>query len=127
MGKAVKGYAGHVSEGSKIIHDGDKSHNGLIGLLGLSSEVHAAEETKGLADEDNPMEPVNKVHRYLKGFLSEHGGYSRDNLQDWLNLFCFIWNTPGDKSQKAQAFIELAAETRGRLRYREWKKRKNGG
>jgi len=52
FGKAVKGYAGHVSEGSKIIHDGDKSHNGLIGLLGLSSEVHAAEETKGLADED---------------------------------------------------------------------------
>jgi len=42
-------------------------------------------------------------------------------------LFRFIWDTPGDASQKAQAFIELAVKKRAKLRYREWKKSKNIG
>jgi hypothetical protein len=58
------------------------------------------------------MEPINEVHRELKKFLSRHGGYSRENLQDWLNLFAFIFNTPGDKYQKAQIFIEMAIKMR---------------
>lgn len=31
--------------------------------MGLSSEVHGTDETKGLADSENPMEPVNEIHR----------------------------------------------------------------
>ena len=123
--KAVKGYSGHIAKGSRIIHDGDNSHDALISLLGLGSEIHPTSETKGLPDQDNPMEPINEVHRYLSGFIGSHRGFSRDELQGWLNLFCFWWNTPGDAFQKAQEFIKLAAKKRTMLRYRDWKKGKN--
>ena len=109
-----------IAEGSKIIHDGGKSRNALIEAMGLSSEAHGTDETKGLADSKNPMEPVNEIHRYLSGFAGSHRGFSRDGLQGWFNLFCFYWNTPGDAFQKAQAFIELAVKKRKVLRYRSW-------
>lgn len=109
----------------KVIHDGDKSRNALIEAMGLSSEAHGTGEAKGLADSENPMEPVNEIHRYLSGFAGSHRGFSRDGLQDWLNLFYFYWNTPGDAFQKAQAFIELAVKKRKILRYRSWGKAKN--
>jgi len=113
-----------IAKGSKVIHDGDKSHNALIEAMGLSSEVHSTDETKGLADSENPMEPVNEIHRYLAGFVGSHHGFSRGGLQDWLNLFYFYWNTPGDAFKKAQAFIELAVKKRKILRYRSWGKAK---
>ena len=78
-----------------------------------------------LGGSENPMEPVNEIHRYLSGFIGAHRGFSRDELQDWLNLFCFYWNTPGDAFQKAQAFIELAVKKRKILRYRSWGKAKD--
>lgn len=120
--KAMKAYSGHIAKGSTFVHDGEKAHSIVIKVLGLIGEAHKSEETKGLDDKDNPMEPINEVHRELKKFLSRHGGYSRDDLQDWLNLFAFIFNTPGDKYQKAQIFIEMAIKMRIKLRYREWKK-----
>ena len=122
--KAVAGYGEMIAKGSKIIHDGDKSHNALIEAMGLSSEVHGTGETKGPADSENPMEPVNEIHRYLSGFAGSHRGFSRGGLQDWLNLFCFYWNTPGDAFQKAQTFIEPAVKKRKILRYRSWGKAK---
>lgn len=122
--KAVKGYAGHIAEGSRIVHDGEKSHDALIAFLDLGSKAHPTSETKGLPDSENPMEPINKVHRYLSGFIGSHRGFSRDELQGWLNLFCFWWNTPGDAFRKAQEFIKLATKKRVMMRYREWKKAK---
>lgn len=123
--KAVKGYAGHIAEGSRVIHDGDNSHDALIAFLGLGSEVHPTSETKGLADSENPMEPINEVHRYLSGFIGSHRGFSRGGLQGWLNLFCLWWNTPGDAFVKAREFIKLATKKRVMVRYRDWKKGKN--
>lgn len=122
--KAVKGYAGHIAEGSRVIHDGDNSHDALIAFLGLGSEVHPTSETKALADSENPMEPINEVHRYLSGFIGSHRGFSRGELQGWLNLFCFWWNTPGDAFVKAREFIKLATKKRVMMRYRDWKKGK---
>lgn len=80
--RAVAGYGEMIAEGSKIIHDGDKPHNALTEAMGLSSEVHGADEAKGLADSENPMEPVNEIHRYLSGLVGSHRGFSRGGLQD---------------------------------------------
>ena len=120
--RAVAGYGEIIAKGSKIIHDGDKPHNSLIEAMGLSSEVHGTGEAKGIADSENTMEPVNEIHRYLSGFVGSHRGFSRDGLQDWLNLFYFYRDTPGDAFQKAQAFIGLAVKKRKILRYRSWGK-----
>ena len=122
--KAVKGYAAHIAEGTRVIHDGDNSHDALIAALALGSEVHPTAETKGLPDSENPMEPINEVHRYLSGFIGSHRGFDRSELQGWLNMFCFWWNTPGDAFQKAQEFIKLAVKKRVMMRYRDWKGRK---
>ena len=78
-----------------------------------------------LGGSENPMEPVNELHRYLSGFIGAHRGFSRDGLQDWLNLSYFYWNTPGAAFQKAQAFIALAVKKRKILRYRSWGKAKS--
>ncbi|MDY3907352.1 MAG: hypothetical protein SOZ42_01705, partial [Candidatus Enterosoma sp.] len=47
----------------------------------------------------------------LAGFIGAHNGFSREELQGWLNLFCFYWNTYGSAFEKAQAFIELAVKS----------------
>ena len=123
--RAVAGCGETIAEGSKAIRDGGKSHDALIEAMGLSGEARGTGEAKGLADSENPMEPANGIRRCLSGFAGSHRGFSRDGLRDWLNLFCFYWNTPGEAFQKAQAFVELAAKKRKILRYRSWGKAKN--
>ena len=77
--------------------------------------------TKGVRDEANPLEPINRVHRFFKKFLSRHGGFGRSSLQDWANLFPFIWNGPSEAKIKAMIFISMAVRMPGLLRYRTWK------
>lgn len=123
--KALRAYGSVIARGSMVVHDGDNSHKALVERLGLKEEIHTTAETKGIADDKNPMEPINEVHRYLAGFIGAHNGFSRKELQGWLNLFCFYWNTCGSAFEKAQAFIELAVKKRTKLRYRDWKKHEN--
>ena len=116
--KKAAAYSGVLSGAREVIHDGEKAHDAVLERLGCRSVVIDPRAWKGKPDKCNPMEPVNEVHRYLKGFLRCHRGYSRRNLQDWLNLFCFIWNEGGTKAQKAQKFIEKAIKKRALLRFR---------
>lgn len=116
---ALKAYGKHIEEGSALVHDGEKSHGVLIGQLKLSSSVHPSSETKGMDDDSNPLNRVNRLHYLLQRFLSSHGGYNRDDLQDWLNLFWFIMNGPSDVYGKVLAFIELAVSARKTVKYRE--------
>lgn len=116
---ALESYSSHIKEGSTIIHDGDNSHKVLIEMLHLNSEEHPSKETKDLKDEDNPMYPINHYHSLLKRFIRAHGGYNRDNLQDWANLFWFITNKPRDRYDKVLKFIELAVLSPKRVKYRD--------
>ncbi len=72
--------------------------------------AHATAETKGIADDENPMDPIDEPHRYLAGFIGAHCGFSSEELQEWLNPFRFYWDNCGGAFEKAQAFIGLAAE-----------------
>lgn len=115
----INSYVPHIKKGSTIVHDGDNSHIALIEALHLNSEEHPSIETKDLKDEENPMYPINHYHSLLKRFMRAHGGYNRDNLQDWLNLFWLITNKPNDKYDKALKFIELAISSPKRVKYRD--------
>ncbi len=44
--QVLKAYGPHIERGSRIVHDGDASHDALIGELGLESEVHPTADTK---------------------------------------------------------------------------------
>ena len=97
----------------------EKSHNILVERLNLSQEVYKANDTKKLDDEDNPLYKINHLHSLIKRFMKAHGGYNRDDLQDWMNLICFILSKPYDRYDKIKKFIEIAINTPSRVKYRD--------
>ena len=112
-------YEKYITKGATLVHDDEKSHNILIEDLDLKDESYSSIELKKLKDEDNPLYPVNHLHLLLKKFMKEHGGYDREHLQDWMNLFWFIMNDPKDKYDKVQKFIRLAVNSPKRMKYRD--------
>ena len=118
---AASAYLPHVQGFSHIVHDGEKSHSPIVSATGSTETVIPTWMTKGVGDEDNPMDEINRVHRFFKKFLSRHVGFERSSLQDWANLFSFIWNGPNEPKVKAMIFISMAVRKPGLLRYRTWK------
>jgi len=118
---AANAYLPHVQGFSHIVHDGEKSHSPIVSATGSTETVIPTWMTKGVDDEDNPMDEINRVHRFFKKFLSRHVGFERSSLQDWANLFSFIWNGPNEPKVKAMIFISMAVRKPGLLRYRTWK------
>ena len=118
--KILKMLEGHIKNGSMLIHDGENSHKILIETFGLTEEVHTTKETRNLSDNDNPMEMINAVHRSLKRFMRQHPAYDRDDLQDWLNLFWFIYTNHGiPMDDKVKKFLQMAILTHKVIRFRE--------
>ena len=109
----------HIAQKSHLIHDGEHSHNILIEGLSLTSEVYDSLEIRKLKDEDNPLDPINEIHSLAKRFMREHGGYNRDNLQDFMNLIAFILNEPHDRYEKIDLFINMALNSPRRVKYRD--------
>ena len=68
----------HIEPGSTILHDGECAHRLLIERLALTSEPHPTSETKGLADKDNPLDPINDKCASFKRFLRAHSGFNRE-------------------------------------------------
>jgi len=87
-------FGNHIEPASTLIHDKESAHKKLVEQLSLQSVVYASRDLKRLADEDNPMNPVNQVHNVLKKFLNAHSGFLRNDLQNYLNLFVFVSNPP---------------------------------
>lgn len=68
-------YGSHILPESTIVHDGENSHSVLLKRIpGLREEIHTTEETRGLPDRENPMDPINGFHRLAKLFMRAHGG-----------------------------------------------------
>ncbi|MCH4223200.1 MAG: hypothetical protein LKF79_05445 [Solobacterium sp.] len=109
----------HIKPGSTLIHDGDNSHSVLISRLNLIEKKYTTSETKGLDDKDNPLDPINNLHSLAKKYMRAHGGYDRDNLQDWMNLISFILSEPDDRYEKVDRFIKLAIVSPQKVKYRD--------
>ena len=122
-----KAYGTHIKPKSTLHHDGERSHGILINKLKLTSIVHTTEETKGLKDEDNPLDPINDLHGLAKRFMREHGGYDRSNLQGWMNLIWFILSEPYNRFEKIRNFIEIAICTHKVVKYRDVFRKKGRG
>lgn len=74
--------------------------------------------TKWLPNEKNPMDPINEVHRMFKRFMRSHGGFKRARIQDWCNLFSFIWNHHGNMPMMVKDMLQLLVSTHDVVRYR---------
>ena len=123
--KTIKVYKDHIEKGSHLIHDDENSHQILVDELNLTDECFASSYLKTLKDEDNPLYPLNRIHFLLKDFLGQHSGFDRSELQGYLDLFTFIMNPPHDNLEKVKILIELAINTKKRLKYREYYTKKD--
>lgn len=112
-------FKSHIASGSVLVHDKDKTHKRLIEKLSLSSESYASADLKKLADSENPMNPVNRIHSLLKMFLNAHSGFNRDDLQGYLDLYAFVINPPSEPLEKVEKIIEMAFHCPKSLRYRD--------
>lgn len=88
-------------------------------IVDLKSVSYSSSDLKGLADSENPLDPVNRIHCLLKMFLNAHSGFCRDEIQDYLNLYSFVINSPSDHLEKVEKIINLVFENPKSLKYRD--------
>lgn len=116
--RSYETFKDHIAPGSTLIHDKEKTHKKLVEKLGLKSISYSSAELKGLADSENPLDPVNRIHCLLKMFLNAHSGFSREDLQNYLDLYSFVINPPSDHLEKVEKIINLVFENPKSLKYR---------
>lgn len=112
-------FGSHIETGSHIIHDDEDSHNILVKKLGLTSEAYNSKDLKGLSDQSNPLNPINRKCDDLKKFLNAHSGFIRGDLPDYLNLYAFIRNEDPNPYRKVEKLLNIAMNCRKSLTYRE--------
>ncbi len=111
-------FASHIEPESTMSHDREQAHGLLVKTLRLRSIVYDARQIKQLPDSENPLNRINQHCRMLKLFLASHSGFIREDLQDYLNLFCFVMNHPKNKHEKVEKFMGRAVDCRILHRYR---------
>lgn len=117
--KTKEAFINHIEKGSVLIHDEEKSHNILINELNLKNLAYNSAELKGLEDKDNPLRKINHQCDLLKQFLNAHSGFDREDLQDYLNLYCFINSSHKNKLEKVEELLQIALKTEITLEYRD--------
>lgn len=115
-------YSSIIQPGSLVIHDDLSYYDRMLRTMGCKDICYPSSLTKGLPDDENPMHPINDFHSSLKSFLHAHRSFDRDNLQDWLNLFCFFWNTSGTNERKAVILADKVVSKKKIIRYPRKKK-----
>lgn len=109
----------HIKSQSKLIHDDEKSHRELVKKLNLEDKSYKSTWLKLKKDDDNPLRPINHQCDLIRQFLNTHSGFDRDDLQNYLNLYCFMNSKPRNKLNKVKILLELALTTNVKLKYRE--------
>ena len=117
--RSFETFKDHIQPGSALIHDKENTHRKLVEELSLDSICYASKNLRGLADSENPLDPVNRIHCLLKMFLNAHSGFCREDLHDYLNLYAFVINPPSDHLEKVEKIINLVFQNPKSLKYRE--------
>lgn len=108
----------HIAPGSVLIHDKEMTHKRLVETLSLKSQAYSSADLRGLADSENPLDPVNRTQALLKMFLNAHSGFNRAELQGYLDLYAFVVNPPVEPLEKVDLFINLVFKNPKSLRFR---------
>ena len=92
--------------------------------MNLVNQQYNSDDLKKLDDNNNPLRPINHQCDLLRQFLNAHSGFDREDLQGYLNLYCFMNSGDRDKLKKVNALLEMALTTKVTLKYRDlFKKR----
>lgn len=125
MEKSFNAFKDRIERGSELIHDREKTHRRLVEHLCLTSTSYSSKELKRLPDKENPLDPVNNIHYMLKRFLDAHSGFSRKELDGYLNLYAFTHNPPHDPLEKVEMLLNMAFDNPRKLRYRSYYRAKS--
>ncbi|MCD7894801.1 MAG: hypothetical protein LUG60_14085 [Erysipelotrichaceae bacterium] len=117
-------FLNHIESESHLIHDMEKSHRSLVEQLDLTEDKYNAKDCKKLSDRINPLYSINLQCKRLELFLNSHSGFNRIDIQNYLNLFCFITNPPEAKLKKVEKLLNIAMYSSKTLKYRDAFKRK---
>lgn len=60
------------------------------------------------------------LNRFLETDIKEIRIFSRDDIQHYINLYCFISNPPADKLEKVEMVLNSAIHLTKSLRYRDF-------
>lgn len=113
----------HVEPGSNLFHDGTHCHDLLVSKLRLTCNSFPSKTIKGKNGNADPLYRINRLSFLLKEFLRAHGGFRRDELQGYLDFFCFMMNPPNNRERKAVELIKKGLLTRRILRYHDYFKK----
>ncbi len=95
-----------------------KAHRKLVKELSLIDESYNSLWLKTKKDKDNPLRPINHQCDLIRQFLNAHSGFDRSDLQNYLNLYCFMNSKHKRKLEKVEEFIKLAMNTNINIKYR---------
>lgn len=88
--KRIKAALGsHLAEGSTVVHDKERAHNGVIADRKCSSEAYKADVTDPAYLD--AMEMVNNLSSWLKRYLWRFTGMDPANLQSYLDWFVYLF------------------------------------
>ena len=88
--KRIKAALGsHLAEGSTVVHDRERAHNGVIAYRKCGSEAYKADVTDPVYLEEMSM--VNDLSSWLKRYLWRFTGMDPANLQSYLNWFVYLF------------------------------------
>ena len=90
-----------------LIHDKEKTHKKLVEKLKLRSVSYSSSYLKSLADSENPLDPVNRIHCLLKMFLNAHSGFCREEITELFEsvFVCYkLAVRPSGKGRKNHKF-----------------------
>lgn len=118
-------FLSHISSNSRLIHDDEKSHRELVKELNLMDERYKSTWLKYQEDDNNPLRPINHQCDLIRQFLNTHSGFDRADLQNYLNLYCFMNSKPRNKLEKVYKLLNLALTTKTTLKYRNFFESKN--
>lgn len=110
---------GRIKPCSNMIDDAEKAHQILVDTYNLNRRSFPSYKTKGLKDKNNPLNTINTLHKFFKKFIVHHGSYDREEIQDWCNLFSFMYNHNGIMSLMITDFLKPAISTKKVMRYRK--------
>lgn len=113
-------FGGRIAPGSTLVHDLANEHRVLTDRIDLVDERHNANLLKGVPDELNPLNEVNRQCFMVKSFLRAHSGFNRDQLQGYLNLLYVAMNEPSNKLEKVAIVLDRAMRCPKTLRFREF-------
>lgn len=116
--KTKKTFLSHIKANSQLIHDDEKGHKELIKLLNLKDTSYSSADLKLMSDAENPLRPINHLIDLIRQFLNSHSGFERENLQDYLNLFCFMYCGNEDKLEKVEKLLQIALCSHATLKFR---------